>query len=612
VPVSPWARIKEHKVLQWSIAYLGAALALAHGQELLAHTYHWPEVVGRILMAMLIVGFPPAIALAWYHGHRGLTRFSAAEMTVVSLLLVIGAGLLMVLVRPGEGQGSAKSVTTTASQPATETISTPAASVAVVPFANLTGDASKDYFSDGMAEELINALAHIPGLKVPARTSSFAYKGRNVDIRQIARDLGVSTILEGSVRSAGERIRVSAELVDARTGYHIWSETYDKQFADIFKIQDELAATIVQALSAHVNSAVRAPQARPRPTRDLEAYQLYLQARSVGRGNEEGFRRAISLYDEALARDPGLARAWAGRAQARTVLFVISDFSLEGLESAERDARRALALDASLAEAHEALGMTASRRREWTQARASFQAAIQADPTDAQVRARRAAWLSAPVGRLRDAYTELAEAYRVAPADPLVVMLRAGAASTLGLDSEAVSLADLAEELGASGGSCPLECVYIAAAMRSGRYDEASKRAVEVLSAPVRKAGADEVVRAAFSSLAFPGNKPAAARALQDLLRRIRPVDVDRASRDLFVQLLVMLGAMDAAYQASDEFERSGPVITAGLAWRPEMRPFRTDPRFQKLVARLNLLSYWKQYGAPDECDIQGERLICH
>ena len=131
------------------------------------------------------------------------------------------------------------------SQPKTPT---PRSSIAVLPFANLTREPEKEYFSEGLAEELIHLLARVPGLKVPARTSSFAYKGRNVDIRQIARDLEVGAVLEGSVRSAGERIRVTAQLVDAQTGYHIWSETYDRNFGDLFQLQDELAGAVVQAL----------------------------------------------------------------------------------------------------------------------------------------------------------------------------------------------------------------------------------------------------------------------------------------------------------------------------------------------------------------------------
>lgn len=214
-----WGRIKEHKVLQWSLTYLGAALALAHGQELLAHNFQWTEWVGHAVIGSLIVGFPIVVTLAWYHGHKGMTRFSTPEMTVVALLVVIGAGLLVALVRvPEDHAAPVSTAEPLASSPAERPTVTPRASIAVVPFANLTGDAAKEYFSDGMADELINLLSKVPGLKVPARTSSFAYKGRNVDVRQIARDLGVATILEGSVRSAGEHIRVTAQLVNAHTG----------------------------------------------------------------------------------------------------------------------------------------------------------------------------------------------------------------------------------------------------------------------------------------------------------------------------------------------------------------------------------------------------------
>ena len=144
----------------------------------------------------------------------------------------------------------------------------PRTSVAVMPFVNLTGDPGKEYFSDGMAEELINELTRVPGLKVPARTSSFAYKGRNIDARQIAHDLGVATILEGSVRSAGERIRVTAQLVNAETGYHLWSQTYDRSFGDVFKLEDDISAEIVEALKTSMNTPPPARVAQTPPTRD--------------------------------------------------------------------------------------------------------------------------------------------------------------------------------------------------------------------------------------------------------------------------------------------------------------------------------------------------------
>ena len=161
----------------------------------------------------------------------------------------------------------------------------PSGSVAVVPFANLTGDPAKEYFGDGMAEEMINALGQVPGLKVPARTSSFAYKGRNLDVRQIGQDLGVSTILEGSVRSAGSRIRITAQLIDAHSGYQLWSQSYDRDSGDIFRLEDELAAAILNALQVNLNG-IGAGHGGPGPA-DAECRGL----RSVSAGRGDDVRR---------------------------------------------------------------------------------------------------------------------------------------------------------------------------------------------------------------------------------------------------------------------------------------------------------------------------------
>src|SRR5215469_11358832 len=151
-------------------------------------------------------------------------------------------------------------------------------SIAVLPFASLSSDPEKDYFGDGIAEELIHLLARVPGLEVPARTSSFAYKGRNIDVRQIARELGVGMLLEGSVRSAGDRIRVSAQLIEADSGFHVWSQTYDRRFVDIFQLQDELAVAIVRALKINLADGESRPLRDAPPTRDVEAYRLFLRA----------------------------------------------------------------------------------------------------------------------------------------------------------------------------------------------------------------------------------------------------------------------------------------------------------------------------------------------
>ena len=215
-----WARLRHHKVMQWTLAYAAAAYTLLHGAEMVSNALHWPELVVRITLYSLILGLPIAMLLAWYHGHKAQHRISGPELAMLTVLLIM-AGTLLWALSGTKAEHTEKTVTTTGviadttSGKSTAPVA-PRTAVAVLPFANLTGDVTKEYLGDGMAEELINTLSKVQGLKVPARTSTFAYKGRNTDIRRIANDLGVGTILEGSVRAAGKRIRITAQLINAQ------------------------------------------------------------------------------------------------------------------------------------------------------------------------------------------------------------------------------------------------------------------------------------------------------------------------------------------------------------------------------------------------------------
>jgi TolB-like protein len=631
-----WERIKDHKVLQWSLTYFGASLALAHAQDLLSHTYHWPELVGRLLIGVLIVGFPVALAVAWYHGHKGLKQISAGEMTVISIMILIGAGLLIVLVRaPAEPasplqvhEGLPPPATSVANEvgadnasaPETASIpqaSAPQASIAVVPFANLTGDASKEYFSDGMAEEMINSLAQVPGLKVPARTSSFAYKGRNIDIRRIAQDLGVATILEGSVRSAGERIRVTAQLVDAKSGFHMWSQSYDRQFADIFKLQDDLAAAIVQALQSKLNIAVAAPAVSAPPTQDLEAYRLYLQANSIPRTTEESFHRALDLYQQSVMRDPHFARALSAMANLH-LFFIRWGYAMpDALESAEREATQALTIDPHLAEAQGVLGVAHATRGQWVEAEKAFRQALALNQADPETHSAHAVLVSSVAGHLRDALQEAALAYRDAPANQIVVLRLAATQDAIGLDSDALHYANLAIDLGYNSNLEPITGIREGAALRAGRYAEAANQAVLNLSGAERLAGYENAVRLSYAALADPAKKAAAIAALRSLSAVSRAPALFGTADLLYYFIYTLLGAPDEAYAAAnallDNLEHAGTLTPNAwrAMWAPEMAPFRKDPRFQAFVTRLGLMDYWKQYGPPDDCDLKDGKITC-
>ena len=615
-PTSAWERIKEHKILQWGLGYFGAALALAHSTELLSHTYHWPEIVQRIILGMLIVGLPLALTLAWYHGHKGLKGVGQGELMIASILVVIGAGLLIVLARaPGEhaeAEGAvplADSATSTAA---------PRTSIAVLPFSNLTGDPTKEYLGDGMAEELINKLSRVPGLRIPARTSTFSYKGRNLDARQIAKDLQVGTLLEGSVRSAGKTLRISVQLSDAQSDSILWSHDYDRDFTDLFTLQDEVARAIVQALQVNLKGASVASvsDAQAPPTQDIEAYTLYLRSKQVGHvPTERSLRESVDLLEQAVERDPNFARAYASLALRRISIRDIGIPEPNALEDAERDAARALALDPKLASAQAILGVVQATRGDWLEADTSFRAAMAQDPGDAEIIDQYCLYLLLATGHLRQALTEIGRARRLAPAELFAVGLSMAFNSITGHDTETQKFVDLAIALGWTSEARPMQVALSGLAQRKGQYAEAADHILSIAPASLRAAGGDEVIRAVYAAFGDPAQRPAAAKALKELLPRINtdemPLYMQVDASLLFTQLDDLDSAFEFANRNYNLRARAGGSAWSSL-WTPAMRPFRRDPRFQPFVTRLKLMDYWQKHGPPDDCELKDGKLSCH
>ena len=357
-------------------------------------------------------------------------------------------------------------------------------SIAVLPFASLSSDPEKDYFGDGIAEELIHLLARVPGLKVPARTSSFAYKGRNIDARQIARELGVGMLLEGSVRSAGDRIRVTAQLIEADTGFHVWSQTYDRRFADIFQLQDELAVAIVQALKISLGDGELRPLRDAPPTQDVEAYRLFLRAIALrGIGPNE---RLIALLNECIARDPGFVRAHALLAVARNVLFTMGSYGPEVLLEAQQSAERALSLDRNSAEAHAVIGVQHASRGSWILAETSLRRAIYLNPGESLTHNTYALWVLGPVGKLEQALAEARTGYQLAPGTTAAATNVAGFSALCGRHDDAAYFVQVAAELGASADGLPMALFRSELARRGAQYAAAAEHLLLVLPQDLR------------------------------------------------------------------------------------------------------------------------------
>jgi len=267
-------------------------------------------------------------------------------------------------------------------QPASEEASVPAPkSIAVLPFANMSSDPENEFFSDGVSEELINLLTKLPQLRVSSRTSSFSFKGKNLNVRTIAKELGVKNVLEGSVRRAGKRIRLTAQLIDTDSDFHLWSETYDRELDDIFAVQDEIAHHIVDALEITL-SPKQERVIQKAQTSDVEAYDYYLRGRKFfyeERGG--GVWLAQEMFSRAIEVDPEYALAHAGLADASAYRYMWFEKDEAHLERADAASKRALELDPELAEAHAARGHVLALQKRYEEAEREFETAIRLDPT---------------------------------------------------------------------------------------------------------------------------------------------------------------------------------------------------------------------------------------
>jgi len=291
-------------------------------------------------------------------------------------------------------------------------------SIAVLPFVNMSADAENEYFADGMTEEILNALARLPGLRVAARTSSFAFKGQNTDIRVVAEQLGVATVLEGSVRRSGPRIRVTAQLINAEDGYHLWSDRYDREMADVFAVQDEITAAIVGVLKVRLSGTAIIPITQ-RGTENLDAYALYLKGRFHWSQRAGSPLKALECFEGALQLDPAFALALTGVADAYTLLAWYGFMPARvGMPKGQAAARRALEIDPENADAHCALGYNLMTfDRDWEGAEAHLSRALHLAPRHNMARYWMAHLLLAR-GREVDAVAEIEKALETDPLSP--------------------------------------------------------------------------------------------------------------------------------------------------------------------------------------------------
>lgn len=372
--------LQRRRVFRVAALYLISAWVMVEVAATVFPMIGLPGWAPSLVLALFAVGFPVAVALTWAYdvGPDGLQRTPGPPAVAVEAPTE----------EPPEIPGRLPRATTA---PVTGTADAPVEgpvegttndgalrSIAVLPFVDLSRDRDQEYLGDGIAEEILNVLAQVEGLQVAARTSAFAFKGRNVDVREIGRQLGVEAVLEGSVRTAGEQLRVTAQLIDVGDGYHLWSRRFDRNLGDVFAVQDEIAAEIANALDVEEPAVGASDRAA---TANLEAYEYYLRGRQFfHRSTRRTLRFAEQMFRRALQADPEYAPAHAGLADSCSFLFMYHDASQEHLRCADEGSLRALRYGDDLPEAHVSRGLALSLTGRHAEAEQEFGRAIELNP----------------------------------------------------------------------------------------------------------------------------------------------------------------------------------------------------------------------------------------
>jgi TolB-like protein/Flp pilus assembly protein TadD len=579
-----FAELKRRQVFKVAAVYGAVTFAVLQAADIAFPRIGLPDWTITFVVALAAIGLPIAVVLAWAYettpeGVKKTDPAASGELEAIvaqpagrrwpiGIVALVATALLVTNIwwvfRDGAAPGD------------TAAEATLAQSIAVLPFINMSGDAENEYFSDGITEEILNALAQVPGLKVAARTSAFQFKGQRLDLRDVGRQLNVATILEGSVQRLGDDVRITAQLIDAETGFHLWSGKFDRRLEDIFAVEDEIARSIADTLRAPLGLA---PAGRlvNRATADPEAYELYLQGQfALGqRGNS--LLRGISFYERALARDPNFAAAHAGLAEAYALLpyYALGDWEAD-LTRAEASAHRALALDSTMARAYVALANVRRDRWDWDTAREYYERAIALAPNDAEARHQYAQYLgvdSTPEAALAqtEIYLEL---------DPLSPILNAGRGNLLMLDGryeEAIRALNRGAELDPNLGIIQLWLMW--AYIMTDRFDDAE--------AAVR--------RSATLVGIDPGTDAALVRAVQNPAARGEGLSIlATAEDDQWLSPIpramwyVLLGENQLALDALALLPEPGlgNVLSVRV---PILEPLHGDPRYQAILARLNL-----------------------
>ena len=614
--------LKRRNVLRVAIAYLAASWLLIQIVETLFPVFGVSDAWIRLVVIVLTIGFPLILIFSWLYEltpegfkseeeierSRTLVRDDSKKLDraiIIVLALALGYfGFDKFLLSPQREAALIESATQAGAQMAWEKRSAiPDESIAVLPFVNMSDDPGNEYFSDGLSEEILNLLAKVPELKVIGRTSSFAFKGKSEDLRVIGQTLGVKTVLEGSVRKSGERVRITLKLIDVSDGSQIWSETYERMMTDIFAVQDDVAAAVIDALQIHVG----ANPTRGRPTENTEAYVLFLKARALLSMGE--IQDAEELVLKAIELDPNFAEAYELLAFSYyNQLYLFKATEVQKLTG--EAAAKALAIDPDLVLA-QAMYQSANIEN-WSLLGEieAFERVLREQPGNSQ--ALDALFWNLMIGGYFEEGVRLAERY--VELDPLLLTGNSHlvvALDAAGRTREAIAALEVLNQLNPDGAN-----------WESGDQDLVGKRddiAIAHFEAYLQYYGYPDSTW--VRELVTAARNPATGQAYLD--RRIPEIIASmpeeeavewqgRLTRwylrlgflDRYFELIIDIGITDSAW--SDAFIL---VIVATISRRSG---FTAHPRYLEVADSMGIIDVWEQRGPPDFCDKTSGQWVCN
>lgn len=604
--------LRRRNVYRVGATYAVVGFVVIQAANLVLPALGIPSWAYSLVVVLTLLGFPIALVLAWAFEvtPEGIRRAKAPEGRKgagngVRAAAWVGLGVLVALagvaayrvVAPGSGpsQGTEAGTEPAAASEA-RALNDPIGAVAVLPFSDMSPEGDQQYFGDGLAEEILDALTRVPGLRVASRTSSFRFRGDRFDPRAIGDSLGVDAILEGSVRRAGDELKVTAQLIDTDDAFHRWSRSFERRLTaeNVFDVQEEIARGIVSEMRREDKAKAGERTLVRRHGTSLENYDLYLRARfHWNRRRPQELATAIRLYRQVLERDSTFALAWAGLADAYVVPAAPMPPS-EALPRAKDAARRALALDSTLAQAHTALAYALmSYDWDWEGARREFRRALELDPGYATAHQWYGEWLAAR-GRTGEAVASLRRAEEL---DPFSMIILWNVARGLYFDrryDEAIAQVEKVQNLypdAGRGRALLMDITWV-----RGNEDAAYEMLLSDLPSEERgeardslRAGGPGALMRLMTRLVedwrTETTDPSAAGTSSDSL--------DRAAVWLALPFWPMIdaGREDEIIAFLDRLidNRNLSALAVSLAVDPTLDPLRSDPRFRDLLRRINL-----------------------